>query len=405
VIGSDSTGFCSDTAFVNTVMNNNPNLTVTSNGPLNFCSGDNVILSAAPGQSYLWNTGATSQSIVSSQAGSYYAVVTTAAGCSDTTATFATSLFADPDTSSSASGPLSFCDGGSVSINAATGLNYLWNTGDTSQSISTSQSGTYYAIVTTNDGCSDTTRTYTTILFASPDTSVSASGSLNFCEGDSVTLTAASGHNYLWNTGANTQSIITSLSGPYYAQLTTTNGCIDTTETLEVVTYPILNTQISGVQTTVNNSVEAYSTPQSFNSTYTWNVSGGAITGGQGTNTIVVLWASGPTGIIDVVEFNGFCPLKSDTLTVSISGVGLDDNNLNSIILSPNPNSGLFSIKVYQEHIGSSYQILDNLGRLIDKGIIRDLSQDFDLSDKPKGVYRIQVSNDKAIKTLNVVIQ
>ena len=65
----------------------------------------------------------------------------------------------------------------------------------------------------------------------------------------------------------------------------------------------------------------------------------------------------------------------------------------------------LTTIVADQEHIGSSYQILDNLGRLIDKGIIEELSQDFDLSDKPKGVYRIQVSNDKALKTLSVVIQ
>jgi len=77
----------------------------------------------------------------------------------------------------------------------------------------------------------------------------------------------------------------------------------------------------------------------------------------------------------------------------------------NSSLTYPNPNSGLFSIQVDQEHIGSSYQILDNLGRLIDKGIIRELSQDFDLSDKPKGVYRIQVSNEKSLKTVNVVIE
>ena len=82
-----------------------------------------------------------------------------------------------------------------------------------------------------------------------------------------------------------------------------------------------------------------------------------------------------------------------------------EEESLKLIIISPNPNSGLFSIQVDQKHIGSSYQILDNLGRLIDKGIIRDLSQDFDLSDKPKGVYRIQVSNEKGLKTLNVVIQ
>jgi hypothetical protein len=74
-------------------------------------------------------------------------------------------------------------------------------------------------------------------------------------------------------------------------------------------------------------------------------------------------------------------------------------------IIYPNPNTGLFSIQVEQEHIGSSYQILDNLGRFIDKGIIRELSQDFDFSNKPKGVYRIQVSNEKSVKTLNVVIQ
>ena len=95
----------------------------------------------------------------------------------------------------------------------------------------------------------------------------------------------------------------------------------------------------------------------------------------------------------------------SNWIWVSESSLGIEDIELATASLYPNPNSGLFSIKVDQELIGSSYQILDNLGRLIDKGTIRDLSQDFDLSDKPKGVYRIQVSNEKAIKTLNVVIQ
>ena len=140
------------------------------------------------------------------------------------------------------------------------------------------------------------------------------------------------------------------------------------------------------------------------NNSYNWTITGGLITSGQGSNSISVLWRAGPIGYLNVLEANSGCS-NSDSIIVYIYGVGLDDNSLNSIILSPNPNSGLFAIKVDQEHIGSSYQILDNLGRLIDKGIIRELSQDFDLSDKPKGVYRIQVSNDKALKTLNVVIQ
>ena len=92
-------------------------------------------------------------------------------------------------------------------------------------------------------------------------------------------------------------------------------------------------------------------------------------------------------------------------LTYSSNSTFIEQSVENTTSIYPNPSKGLFSIEVDQKNIGSSYQILDNLGRLIDKGIIRELSQDFDLSDKPKGVYRIQVSNYKAIKTLNVVIQ
>jgi hypothetical protein len=87
-------------------------------------------------------------------------------------------------------------------------------------------------------------------------------------------------------------------------------------------------------------------------------------------------------------------------------GVGIEETNiLNLIPLSPNPNNGHFRIQVDQEQVGSTYRIVDFLGRTIETGTITKPSQDFDLSDKPKGVYRVQVSNEKASKTLNVVIQ
>ncbi len=87
------------------------------------------------------------------------------------------------------------------------------------------------------------------------------------------------------------------------------------------------------------------------------------------------------------------------------SGIGLEHHSLKSLILSPNPNTGYFSITVDQNQVGSVYRIIDNLGRLIDKGVITEQNQAFDLSDKPKGVYRIQVSNENMVKTLSVVIQ
>ena len=88
------------------------------------------------------------------------------------------------------------------------------------------------------------------------------------------------------------------------------------------------------------------------------------------------------------------------------SGVGIEEANiLNLTSLNPNPNNGHFRIQVAQEQVGSTYRIVDFSGRTIETGTITKPSQDFDLSDKPKGLYRIQVSNEKASKTLNVVIQ
>ncbi len=49
-----------------------------------------------------------------------------------------------------ASGPLTFCSGGSVSLTASTGTSYLWSTGATTRSITVTGSGNYSCQVTTN---------------------------------------------------------------------------------------------------------------------------------------------------------------------------------------------------------------------------------------------------------------
>jgi len=62
-----------------------------------------------------------------------------------------------------ASGNITFCDGGSVTINSSTGDNYLWSTGDTTSSIIVSDSDTVYVITESNEGClSDTSNTIIT---------------------------------------------------------------------------------------------------------------------------------------------------------------------------------------------------------------------------------------------------
>jgi hypothetical protein len=45
------------------------------------------------------------------------------------------------------------------------------------------------------------------------------------------------------------------------------------------------------------------------------------------------------------------------------------------------------------------------MGRQIARGEIQSLTQDFDLADKPKGVYKITLTGKSASNTMVVVLQ
>ena len=55
--------------------------TITASGSTTFCSGGSVTLTSSTGSSYLWSTGATTQSISPTNSGSYSVRVTNAGGC------------------------------------------------------------------------------------------------------------------------------------------------------------------------------------------------------------------------------------------------------------------------------------------------------------------------------------
>jgi hypothetical protein len=59
--------------------------------------------------------------------------------------------------------------------------------------------------------------------FTTPTVTVSPNGPTTFCQGGSVTLTASVGDNYLWSTGATSQSIVVSTAGNYSVNV---NGCV-----------------------------------------------------------------------------------------------------------------------------------------------------------------------------------
>lgn len=208
---------CGNSANSNSVVITTGNCPIPAPGTSFFiCPGTLKTIDAGSGyESYAWNTGATTQTI--SVGPGSYTVTVMKNGCYATSATVTVSYYSVGASFISASGPTSFCNGGSVTLSSSTGSSFLWSTGATTSSIVVSTSGSYYVRVTDANGCEATSATVTTTV--NPLATASVSGSVTVCQNSAAPLVSfsASGGSapytftYKINGGAN--QTITTTSG------------------------------------------------------------------------------------------------------------------------------------------------------------------------------------------------
>jgi PKD repeat protein len=123
-----------------------------------------------------------------------------------------------PDKTITADGPLVFCSGGSVQLSAEAGNTYVWSTGETTQSITVQESGSYYAILTNPDGFALYSDTVNVIVNETPvilPSSISANTGSN---NGSVTVEATGGsgvYTYLWSDNQTTPTAVHLNTGLY----------------------------------------------------------------------------------------------------------------------------------------------------------------------------------------------
>ncbi|MFM2156987.1 MAG: hypothetical protein RL516_1736, partial [Bacteroidota bacterium] len=243
--------------------------TITPSGPITFCQGGNVTLTATPGISYLWSNGATTQSIVATTTGSYSVTVNNN-GQTGTSNNVNVTVNALPSNTITTSGTTAICQGSSLTLTAASGATYIWSTGATTQSINVTSAGNYSATITNSNGCTSVSNPVA-VSIVNPTATITASGPTNICSNSSVTLTANSGTTYLWSTGATTQSINVNTAGTYTVTVTQSGGCsiasTGTAITLKASPSSIINT--SGPTTFCNGNVTL--TSGATNCTYLWS--------------------------------------------------------------------------------------------------------------------------------------
>ena len=66
-----------------------------------------------------------------------------------------------------------------------------------------------------------------------------------------------------------------------------------------------------------------------------------------------------------------------------------------SIQVFPNPSSDLITVTINQELINDQYILTDQLGKIVEKGILTDLSNTLDIASYKQGLYFIQIGENK----------
>jgi len=268
---------------------------------------------------YNWSHGATTQNASGLQAGTYTVTITDANGCTSNQSKTITQPLAALSASTTVTSNISCYSGnnGSISLSVSGGTTpytYLWNTGATSQNLSSLAAGNYSVVITDANGCTETT----TAVISQPAGALSASILVSqavFCRGGnngSINLSVTGGtapYTYLWNNGATSQNLSGLSAGSYTATITDANGC--NASVTGTITQPAAVLAING---SVSANVSCYSgsdgsitiIPSGGTTPYTYSWSNGAVTQNlsnlsAGTYTVTVADANGCTQTFSAV--------------------------------------------------------------------------------------------------------
>lgn len=298
---------CSSTATAHISVVPVPTATIT--GETFVCRGTSTSLTASSGITYLWNTGAKTQTITvkpTEQTTSYWVDITTSGGCVSR-ATHTISLH--PEVNATINGPSTVCRGDQVVLIASGGNSYKWDNGATGNTLTFTPltTTTHSVTVTDANGCKGTA-TWTVTVNTPP--TINITGTTTICKGSSTTLTATGAQTYQWSTGATGQILEVSPAATttYYVVGTDANGC-STQKEVTVTVNNLPTVSISGNNSICSGGSTTLTAAGAI--TYVWS------TGASGSSITVK-----PTATQDytVTGFNGQnCSSVSAPFTVTVN--------------------------------------------------------------------------------------
>ena len=340
---------------------------ITVSGPTTFCEGGSVTLTGPSGfGSYLWSNGATTQSIVVEQSGTYTVTVSDNNGCTGTSTEVDVFVNPKPTPVLTVVGSTTICSGDSVEVRAPNGyVSYSWTSTSqtnygTGRSITVKQTDTLYCTVVDANGCTGVSDTVIINLAPVVSPVVSPNGPTTFCEGGAVVLSAPEGFaTYFWSNGATTREITVQNGGLYDVTVTNAATCQAQSLPTEVTVNPL------PARPTITRRGDVLTANSAVAISYQWYRDGVMVQGAT-EQTLAV----SQTGVYRVeIADDNTCGAISDGFNVALTDVAEGNDGVAGrlpVHVFPNPTNGQFTIEANLFEAGPVHiELVNTIGEVV----------------------------------------
>ena len=361
-----------------------------------ICPGVSYTFNAGSSGTYLWSTGATTQSITINAANVYFVKVTFANGCK-TSDTIVVTPGIVPINNLVATTNL--CNGDTAILNAGNaGSTYLWSPGGAvTQMLHTTSNGNYTVIVKSIDGCKITSNS---TIISRPLPVPNLGNDTSICDGATIVLDAGNpGYSYLWNTGATIQSVNASDSGTYSVTTTTPYGC-HIAEAEHVAYLPSPRVEgfnfIPQFYAALGQVVFTPLDPTNV-MTYEWDFGDSSMVSTE--QNPIHTYAIGGSYNVKLRVFNGcgnFQQAQTINVDLTTGTVTIKDQEAN-VAIFPNPANNNLTIKNFSTDIQMlEVSVFNTLGALVYRSAATSQKQHtLSVSNFASGIYSLRILTNK----------
>lgn len=284
------------------------------------------------------------------------------------------------------------CEGSSFTLTPSGADSYVYEGGS---AIVSPTINTTYTVVGTNTITGCTSQMASSSISVSPSPIISINNA-TICAGETFTISPSGAVSY---TIEGENNIVTPLSNTNYTLTgSSAEGCVAiniVTLGVNVNNLPIIS--INGP--TVICQGEIATLMSSGADTYTWS------NGSTASNVSVTPTTNTNYSVAGTSTLTGCSSSSNHNILVNVcTGIISLSNNLEEVVVFPNPNNGSFTVN-FNNNDKKTIEVIDMTGKLLLNHITDEQSFDVNLLEYSGGIYNLKIQSNGEVRIMKVIIQ